>query len=622
MLVSCFSVFIPIPLANAATTLGNNTSFTITYPLYAHRIYYIGPFTASSTGYISQINAGVWGEGSIIMALYSDNAGSPGTLLATTQEVGTTNTSAVNTFEGIYTQVTSGNAYWFAVLSSHGLYIGLGDSGSWTTRYQMSDYPYFVETASASSGSTSGLPVVYATVLSDPFTVSSVSASAIMNSYPTFSALWTTNQTLSHYIVQTNLTGTAVNETAKAFTSTWSNYTASWKLDELGTIEWKIYANTTLGLWADTGLQTTVISPAPYYYIFNGVYDENTAAYIGECNVTAYFDDGTEPDTFTVNSTSYYYYPKTQPLYFDYIIYPYANTTDTTINRQYWLEPDETSGSYTIFGNELGLVHIVFQIRALGGVGLSSYLEVQRIINGTYQTVEKRQVDANGIATMSLQPYTVYRLIAISDSSSYTFGNINTYTTAITLTLSALSFPNDVLMQYKYLRIWASRPTSTEIQVSYEDTNLQTVSVSYQIAFANGTVAYSATHTGENSFIDVWSAADPDTTYYLTANVSQSTFGYSTFAQVLLRDGASTSPIDLSFLGDWPIDATQLFWAFIVFIVFGVGSVLNAYIGGFAGVATAAVLVWLGWLQVPAGGVVAAFCVVCMVGIVYWKRRS
>ena len=622
MLVSCFSVFIPIPLANAATTLGNNTSFAGALVLGSHLIYYLGPFTASSTGYISQINAAVWGPGWVTMALYSDNAGSPGTLLATTQEVGNTNTSAVNTFEGIYTQVTSGNAYWFAVLSSSELYIGLAGSGSWAARYESSAYPIFVETASASSGATHDLPVVYATVLSDPFTVSSVSASAIMSSYPTFSALWTTNQTLSHYIVQTNLTGTAVNETAKAFTSTWSNYTASWKLDELGTIEWKIYANTTLGLWADTGLQTTVISPASYYYIFNGVYDENTAAYIGECNVTAYFDDGTEPYTFTVNSTSYYYYPKTQPLYFDYIIYPYANTTDTTINRQYWLEPDETSGSYTIFGNELGLVHIVFQIRALGGVGLSSYLEVQRIINGTYQTVEKRQVDANGIATMSLQPYTVYRVIAISDNSSYTFGNINTYTTAITLTLSALSFPNDVLMQYKYLRIWASRPSSTEIQICYEDTNLQTVSVSYQIAFANGTVAYSATHTGENSFIDVWSAADPDTTYYLTANVSQSTFGYSTFAQVLLRDGASTSPIDLSFLGDWPIDATQIFWAFIVFIVFGVGSVLNAYIGGFAGVATAAVLVWLGWLQVPAGGVVAAFCIVIMVGIVHWKRRS
>jgi hypothetical protein len=348
-------------------------------------------------------------------------------------------------------------------------------------------------------------------------------------------------------------------------------------------------------------------------YTFNGLNDEITGQYTGKVTVTANYLNRTS-ETFTVNG-SYTYQTSAVPLYFSYAL-------SNNITREYWLQPDETGGTYNIFDNTVDLSTIVFQIRALGGVGLSSYLSVQRLVNGSYQVIEQRKVDANGIATMYLQAYTIYRVIAISENTSVTFGNINTYTSAITLTLSALSFPSDVLMQYKHLRIWASRPSSTEIQICYEDTNLQTVSVSYQIAYANGTVAYSAIHTGENSFIDVWSAADSNTTYYLTANVSQSTFGYSTFAQVLLRDGASTSPIDLSFLGDWPIDPTQIFWAFIVFIMFGVGSVLNAYIGGFAGVATAAILVWLGWLVIPLGAIVAAFCVVCMVGIVHWKRRS
>jgi hypothetical protein len=172
------------------------------------------------------------------------------------------------------------------------------------------------------------------------------------------------------------------------------------------------------------------------------------------------------------------------------------------------------------------------------------------------------------------------------------------------------------------LRIWASRPSSTEITISYQDTNLQTTSVNYQLAYANGSIAYSATHPSENSFVDTWTGANSNTTYYLTANVTQATFGTSTFAQVLLRDGASSSPIDLSFLGDWPVDPTQIFWALVVFIVFGCGTVLNAYIGGFAGVATAIILAWLGWLIIPSGALVAAFCVVFMVGIVYWKRRS
>jgi len=293
----------------------------------------------------------------------------------------------------------------------------------------------------------------------------------------------------------------------------------------------------------------TILDPYNYSYTFRGVYDENTNSILGSCNVTANFADGTPPQSFIVNNT-YIFHPNTQPSYFEYNIQSYANTTDPTITRQYWLKPDETSGNYNIFGDQTGLVHIIFQIRALGGVGLSSLLEVQRLINGTYQTVEQRQVDVNGIATMSLQPYTIYRVIAWSGSTSTTFGNINTYTTAITLTLSALSFPSDILLQYKYLRIWASRPSPTEIQISYEDTNSQTISVAYQIAFANGTVAYNATHTGENSFIDNWAGADSNTTYYLTANTTQITFGTSTFAQI---------PSNKSLVTKWRINTTLLF---------------------------------------------------------------
>lgn len=633
LICGLFAVFIDIPIVSASSILGYNGSVdgTLSGLGDSGKVVWMGPWTATTTGQIGPVyltlSSGT--PNTIYAAIYTDSSNSPNTLIQTSPTAGVANGTdgtgfyTVALWSGFTATVTSGQKYWFAFLSSSSWGPTTGSTGSWVYHYQTGlTYPNFPTTADESSGSTYNYPINWGIVLSDPFTVSNISAVAFKNIEAGLSAQWTTNETLSHYIVQTNRTGTPVNETAQAFTTTWSNYTSSWILANAGTLEWQIYANTTLGLWANTGLQQTTILDPVYSYRFNGVYDENTARFIGGCNITAYFDDGTVPYSFFVNGSRYDYYPLSQPLYFEYNIWSLANTTDTTITRQYWLQPTEVSGNYNIFGNEIGLVHIIFQIRALGGVGLSSFLEVQRIINGTYQTVEQRQVDATGVATMSLQPYTIYRVIAWSGSTSTTFGNINTYTTQITLTLSALNFPNEVLMQYKYLRIWASRPSSTEIQISYEDTNLQTDSVSYQLAYANGTVAYSATHTGENSFVDVWSGAAANTTYYLTANVSQSTFGYSTFAQVLLRDGASTSPIDLSFLGDWPIDATQIFWAFIVFIVFGVGSVLNAYIGGFAGVATAAVLVWLGWLQVPAGGVVAAFCIVIMVGIVHWKRRS
>jgi hypothetical protein len=176
-------------------------------------------------------------------------------------------------------------------------------------------------------------------------------------------------------------------------------------------------------------------------------------------------------------------------------------------------------------------------------------------------------------------------------------------------------------MQYKYLRFWVTRPSSTEIQVNYQDTNNQTVSVDYTITASNGTTVFSASHS-EDWFTDLWAGADSNVTYYISATVIQSTFGTSTFNQILLRSGASTNPVDLSFLGDWPVDAAQVFWVLIVLIIFGCFSVLNAYIGAFAGVASAAVFVWLGWLTVPSGGIVAAFSVVCMIAITFYKRRG
>lgn len=371
-----------------------------------------------------------------------------------------------------------------------------------------------------------------------------------------------------------------------------------------------------------------------YLYTFAGVYDENIDAgvVIGAANITAFFDDGTAAYVFELNETIVYS-PSTKPLYFYYDIWSYANTSDTALHREYWLSPTENNGTFYVYGNQQGLENIVFTIRALGGAGLGSYVSVQRIIGGTLTTVEKRPVDSTGAVVMALQAFTLYTVSieGTEPNTSTTFGNINTYTTPIVLTISALSFPSSTLQQYKYLSIWASRPTSTEIMVNYNDTNLQTVSVYYEISDANGTVHYNFTHTGENSFSDIWTSALANTTYYLDATVVQSTFGTTTFKQILAKDGTTASPIDLSFLGTWQfsiygvtvsLDATQVFWALVVLIIFGSFSVLNAYMGAFAGVAAAAIFVGLGWLDIPVGAVALAFAFTVVIGIAVYKRRG
>lgn len=389
----------------------------------------------------------------------------------------------------------------------------------------------------------------------------------------------------------------------------------------------------TLSTWA-SAIITLKAADYDYQYTFNGVYDENIGigTTIGAANITAYFDDGTSPLTFELNETIVYS-PLSKPLYFYYDIWEYANTSDTSLHREYWLSSDENNGTYNVYGNQQGLHDMVFTIRALGGAGLGSFVTVQRNIDGTLQTVEKRPVDSTGAVVMALQPFTLYSVSieGTEPNTSTTFGNINTYTTPIVLTVSALSFPSTTLQQYKYLRIWAYRPSSTEISVSYQDTNLQTVSVYYEITDVNGTIHYNYTHTGENSFRDIWSNATSNMTYYLSATVVQSEFGTTTFKQILPAEGTTSSPIDLSFLGTWEfnvygavvtLDATQIFWALVVLIIFGSFSVLNAYVGSFAGVAATAVFVWLGWLDIPAGAIALALAFTIVIGIAVYKRRG
>lgn len=356
---------------------------------------------------------------------------------------------------------------------------------------------------------------------------------------------------------------------------------------------------------------------ATYQFQFHGPYVEGTTnEYPNNATVIFHYYDGS---TYNVTGNhTFSYSASNPPLYFTFVY----SFTGGEATHDYWLTSDELTASlsaavdvYLSFSEDA--TPIVINIRALGGIEVDGLVSVTNNV-----VVEQKPVDDNNVVSFNLSPYEIYSVTLESvGGSEYTFENINVYTSPITLTVSPLSFPSSVMLQYKYLHIWASRPSSTEIQVSYEDTNEQTLSVDYTLSFENGTVAYWSHHVG-NSFVDLWTGASSNITYYLDAEVSQVEFGNLTFAQVLLRDGASSSPIDLSFLGDWPVDPTQVFWMIVILIIFGCFSVLNAYVGGFAGVAVAIVLAWLGWIDVPQGSLVAAMCIVIMAAIVYWKRRT
>lgn len=355
------------------------------------------------------------------------------------------------------------------------------------------------------------------------------------------------------------------------------------------------------------------------YYYFEGLFDEDTGALVVDpaVNVTAYYDDGTSPVTFEVDS-SYNFSTATAPQYF-FIDLP------GIYDREYWLSPSEKvnvlNGPFYLYTCEAGLADVVVTFRDLANTLTSADLcIIQRSINGIYQVVEKRLIDTTKTAVVSVKPNTVYNVI-IGNGVSYTFGNVNMYMTPITLTVNGLEFPQSLLLQYKYIQMWAARPNQTVITVNYQDTKAETVYITYSLADANGVVAYSTTKNGVNSFSDTINGLATGVNYYITATILHTTFGSLDWSQILPYSPEANTGFNMDFLGSWPVNSNWLLFAALALCVFAIFSTMNAYIGAFLGCAVVTVLAWQGFLQINVGALVAAWGFAVVLGVTFAKRR-
>jgi hypothetical protein len=352
-------------------------------------------------------------------------------------------------------------------------------------------------------------------------------------------------------------------------------------------------------------------------YTFYGLNDEDS----GTCTndpvyVTAYYSiPNTYPERFLVNG-SYGYNTTIAPMYFSY------NLSSNGF-REYWLSDSETNifnCSLYVF-NASSLTNVVVTFRDLTG-SLNSYdlCSAQRYVNGSLLTVDKRKVDVTDQVVFNVKPYTLYN-IKVSDGTSYTFGDVNMLSTTIDLTLKGIEFPQSVIMSNQYVRFYGVRE-GIDIIITYEDTLNETTSVSFTIRYSNGTLAYATIHTGESVFQDTWTNSQANLTYYFSGTTLT---GYGTFTTAQIFGGSLTSiaPWSLEFLGTFPtgIDSTQLIPAIIILFTFGIFSVLNAYLGAFLGTVVYAFMAYMGWLNVNAGVLVAAFAFSIILGITFAKRR-
>lgn len=350
-----------------------------------------------------------------------------------------------------------------------------------------------------------------------------------------------------------------------------------------------------------------------FNYIFHGLYNENTGLLTNDgVNVTAYFTDASSPQTFEVNGT-YNINFTGRPRYFLF---------DLTNDREYWVSEDADYGEIYIFDD--GTTKYTIAFLDLAGV-LDDYpfVEAKRYINGTLRIVERRRVDIDEKIEMSLINGVTYTL-SIQDGASYTYGDlVMTSTTTVQLTLKGIEFPKETLLTYNYVRIYAIRVLGASgtgnITITYQDTLEQTVSVDIYINYKNGTNIYNATETAD-SFSHVWASALNNTDYRLVVSINHARYGVYLWRQYFPRS-FSDPPWALGFLGTLPFATNIIIPSLLILFAAGAFSQINAEVGAFMAVVTAATLTYLGWIPIAPGYLITAFTLAILMGLIFAKRR-
>ncbi len=361
-----------------------------------------------------------------------------------------------------------------------------------------------------------------------------------------------------------------------------------------------------------------------YQFTFEGLLDEDSGLMYGESeravDVTAYFaiDSSLPSESFTVNGT-YVYNASALPLYFRFDI----GSTD----REWWVTSGDTNTTIQIFNATLS--SYVVQFNDLTGI-LNTYpvIEVQRNINGSEVTVEKRHVDSTGKIYASLIYGVTYSILVGDGLTTFSYGDVLFENDALVeLPLRGLEFPDTIQIGYKYVKVYVTRDSDNNIYVSYldsvEDYRGNTTSVIFRVYYqSNFTLVYENSVGTVDSWSDTWTGSDNMTDYVCIVTITHELFGDMDYRQVLPRLYGSPAPWSLAVLGSLPFDTSYLIPTFIILCVAAAVSAFNSHIGLFVVIILACLFAWWGWLPISVDALVFGFALMIIFAIVLLKRRT
>jgi hypothetical protein len=550
--------------------------------------------------------------------VYSDLTSHPNILLDTGNLIYiATNTQRWYVLTGLNVTVTHGTYYWLGVTVATG-----AEGDSLKSRY-FSDASYSYESDASASNPWTGATVgtgrfsVYGTVENhDTLTYSNVTTnSTFMGSTAHFSTLWATNGSLSHYIFGWNYTGTFVNDTATAFSTM---YSVTDKVIPVNgsmngdVIQWQFWANNTGTTWNTTGSQAFNLTSGNHFFNLHGVYSETTGAYLGSCNVTAFFD-GAASETIEVAGTRTVGYTST-PIHLLFDLSPYQ--------REYWIALNENLTDIYIY-NDITTVYVINFLDYTGLLQTYPYITVKTNINGVNTIIEKCKVDIQKSVSLALVEGRKYQIEIGDATTNYVYGDLlMTATLGIQLILRGVDFPQSSLLTQKYIHIYGVRnfTSPSGISIIYQDDENLTLSVDLSFSMLNGTVAYSTSSTAQ-SFLITWNGADNATTYYFTATIHSGKYGDLVWKQIFVGQGGGNEPFGMGWFGSLGFNTAYLFPAFLLLCVAGAFSALNAEVGAILVSIMAMVLTWMGWIPIPIGALITSVFLSFLMALIYNKRR-
>jgi hypothetical protein len=469
------------------------------------------------------------------------------------------------------------------------------------------------------------LVVTYTVTSGSSITAStpSVSTTAV-GLYSTITTRWSTNGTLDKFIFGWDLSGSWVNDTATAFSST--NSTVSKLLDPAlvsagETVSFQFWGNTTTGESATTGLQSFTLTTASYTYTIRGpYYEDGTVA--NAITIATIYPPTSATQTNTFNGTDgvadIWGVALTGPA--DFI--RWNITTSYNFTRLYYFT-NETRVDLYLFVPAPGDSTQQYNINVIGLAPLTNaFVSVTENVNGVSRTLEQQKLDVINAMPFWLTMYNQYSFVISSDQGTWTYNlpadTIQTKT--FTLTADMVTQTNNFILS----TVTATRVNGTYISIYYYDPDGFTTQITTQIMHLYlGAYVVDATQTdyGYTQTFN-WAEANAATSYIANITAVRST-GTLTWQKAIAQPSAAQYWLGtFDVFGVFPIPSYQLPAMFVFIVIFGVGGWRDTEELCLIGVVAMAILQVIGWGFFPTPGIVLAIMVIVFAYIHKGKQET